>query len=172
MTETLWELSEGLQEVARLIKEAEGEITPEIEERLDELTPSWTAKVEACCHVLDELRARFDTLDAHAKRLTDAKRSLKRSADGLREYMRLQHIAADKTRTTTDTHIVTVQRNGVPTVVINDWDSIPSELRKVKESPDTAAIRALIEGGEEVAGASLEYGNHLRTRLGAASKEK
>jgi hypothetical protein len=42
-----------------------------------------------------------------------------------------------------------------PSVVIEDEASIPSQLCKVVKSPDKSAIKAALEQGEVVPGASL-----------------
>ena len=166
----LWEISAGMLEVAAELERNDGELTEELEAKIDELGEDWERKVESCCHVMDELQSKHDALKAHVDRLTVAMKSLKRSKESLRRYVHVQHELAGKQRTVTSTYVVTLQNNSMPTVVVAEFDSVPAEFRKVKETADTKKIREQIESGGVVPGASLEYGTHLRMRLGAAGK--
>lgn len=44
-------------------------------------------------------------------------------------------------------------------VVIENEDDIPTQLMRVKKSPDTAAIRDQLEAGEFIPGATIKLGN-------------
>tara|TARA_Y100000361_G_scaffold153143_1_gene174237 strand:+ start:553 stop:1068 length:516 start_codon:yes stop_codon:yes gene_type:complete len=168
----LWEISEGMRRVAADIEASEGELTEEIEAKIELLNMDWEHKVEACCHVMDEIQSRHDVLKAHVDRLASAMKSLKRSKESLKDYVHRQHELAGKKKTITSTYVVTLQNNSMPSVLVSQFDQLPDDYRKIKESADTKKIRASIEAGEVVPGAHLEYGTHIRMRLGAAGKEE
>lgn len=81
---TLYDLSvEGLL-IQELLTENEGELTPELEQRLDALMLAGPERVEAAAMVVRGLEANSDACAAEATRLANRANSFRKSADDLK----------------------------------------------------------------------------------------
>jgi hypothetical protein len=126
--------------------------------------PDYATLIESECDALERIRrilraARYT--EANSKALKDIEAEMKERRqrfDGKAETYRaiakqaLQCLGLSKLEAPDFTASLTSTR---PSVVIEDEEAIPSQLCKVVRSPDKAAIKAALEQGEAVPGASL-----------------
>lgn len=83
----LYDLPAEAAQLEMLLTEAEGELTPELEQRLTEFLAGGTQKLENAAAVLRSLKAQSDACDAESKRLRARSASLEANADRLKTLM-------------------------------------------------------------------------------------
>jgi hypothetical protein len=126
--------------------------------------PDFEALVESECDALERLRRMLRAArwaEAQSKAVKDMEAEMKErrqrfenKADTLRAIAKqaMQTLGLPKLEAPDFTAALTNTR---PSVVIEDETAIPSQLCKVVRSPDKTAIKAALEQGEVVPGASL-----------------
>jgi len=126
--------------------------------------PDFEQLVESECDALERLRrmlraARWAESQAKAAKdieaeLKERRQRFEAKAETLRAIVKqaMQTLGLPKIEAPDLTATLTNTR---PSVVIEDEAAIPSQLCKVVRSPDKAAIKAALEQGEDVPGASL-----------------
>lgn len=77
-----------------LLTESEGELTPELEKRLDDLLRAGVDKLEAAERVSRNLKAEAEACATEAKRLQQRARGFERQRDALRKRMAIALVAA------------------------------------------------------------------------------
>lgn len=160
----LWEVGDELNEIAIQIMEAEGEMTPEIEARLDALEGAFEDKIERIALKVRELEANETAAKAEADRLTAMTRAFGKAAERLKGYALFEMTRVGKDRIETNRAKVRIQKNGRPSI---RWTLDPSEApeayRTVKIGVNTqAAYEAWKDGGTLPDGFTVETGTHLR----------
>lgn len=160
MSENLYDLSAELALINDEIIDAEGEITPELEARLDDLAITFDRKVFGVTRWTLNLDARIDALGAEIKRLQSRKKSTDNLKTRLKEFMKGCMTVADKKKLEFDNFTVAVQKNP-PSVEITDEDAIPSkyftiipEQKQINKAALLADLKALKEG-QTIPGAQL-----------------
>lgn len=73
--------------IADILTESEGELTPELEQRLDELMRQGPERVEAAAMVLRQIEADASACDTEITRLKQRKESFERQAENLKKRM-------------------------------------------------------------------------------------
>lgn len=163
----LYEITTSMRAWLLELEDNEGELSPELEQKLDDINNAFEAKVEACVYVLEELEQDEQAFREQARRFSQRASQIKRSRESLKSYILHQHIASGKSKTVTQFHTVAVRKS--PTKVdaeAIDLDAIDESLVVVKRSPNLKEIKRVLESGQEVPGARLVTGQHLSVRLG------
>jgi hypothetical protein len=86
----LYELAEARDILDSFLAETEGEVTPELQQLLDELAGKTEEKIERVALYVREQLAIAAAIDEEAKRLSARSASRKRAADGLKSYLKAQ----------------------------------------------------------------------------------
>lgn len=86
----LYELAAARDILDDFLSETEGEVTPELQQLLDDLAGDAKEKIERVALYVREQLATAAAVDEEAKRLAARSASLKRAADGLKGYLKLQ----------------------------------------------------------------------------------
>ena len=141
-----------------------GEVTNPFADVLATLKDGIENKVEGCCKVLKQLDADMAMLKEEQDRLAKRRKSIERNKEGLREYVRENLQQADMKKVKTPMFTVSLSA-AKKRVVILDEDLIPAEFRAEAKTPppDKAAIKAALEAGTKVPGASLGMGDPTLT---------
>ena len=84
---SLYEISKEGQFLELALTESEGELTPEIEARIDALLIAGSDKLEAAQHVCWNFDAAADACKAEAKRLTERAKAFEAHSDRLKSRM-------------------------------------------------------------------------------------
>ena len=160
----LWELTDELEAIAAEVMEAEGELTPEMEERLEAIEGAWEEKVERVALKVRELEALAKAAKEEADRLGAIQKAYQRGADGLKSYLHVQLHKREVPKVETARARVRVQKNGRPSILwTRELDELPETFRKVEVKCDTqAAYREWKEGGELPEGFEVREGTHVR----------
>jgi hypothetical protein len=149
-------------EIGRLLMEAGGELTPELETRLDVNTQLLPAKVDAYNYIIDELESQAELW----KRRKDASAAIQKRFDSQAERLRNRIKFAMKEMGTTE--IAGRQykfqlRKSAPKLVIDNEAAIPAEFKMIVQTTitDTDRIKSALVDGFEVPGAKLEENGSL-----------
>lgn len=114
---TLYELSlEGVQ-ISDMLTENEGELTPEIERRLDDLMLEGPARMEAAAMVVKQLDANAMACEEEAKRLRERAKAFSANADRLKARMVIALDAAFNGKIKTPLFTIWAQNSAATTVV-------------------------------------------------------
>lgn len=146
----LWELSEEIREVMDALEESGGELTDEIEERLEAVDEAFEGKVENTAIAIEIMQSRAAARKEQADKLKQAARALENSADSLKDYLHAQMQAAGVNSIEGDRKKVNVQRGSYSVRKTKDLspDRIPAAYRKVKVRGKTLSAGDYDDAGE------------------------
>lgn len=167
MSKALWAITDELAEVGALIADGDGELTPELEAKLDALEGALNDKVERIALYIRESETLADGAKAEKDRLAAIQKAHQRKADGLKEYLLRCMSGADVDRVETSKARVRLQKSGTPAIDYHgDLDALPADfVRVVPESRviDKKAITQAIRDGEEPPeGVVVSYSTSVR----------
>ena len=83
----LYDISAEAQAIEMLLTDSDGELTPEIEQRMKEFVEGGKEKLENAACVVRSLKAQSDACEAEAKRLKARSASLEANSDRLKALM-------------------------------------------------------------------------------------
>lgn len=151
---TLYDISlEGLQ-IADLLTEAEGELTPEIEARLDALMQEGPERIEAAAMVVRSIEADAEVCKAEARRLLERAASFENNAQRLKDRMVFALDLAFNGKVKTPKFTIWTQK-GADTVAFDlreeftiDMlhEQLPAAVR-IKKELDKRALRDMFDAG-------------------------
>lgn len=156
----LFNLDAELFSIQEEINENGGELTPELEERLEITTIGREQKIAGCLYIARELRNKANFVRAEAKRLQEIAKQYDNTADRLEENVLTSIINIGPVKT--DFMSVTTRRTKAVHIV--DDKEIPEEFCRVKYEPNKTAIKEAIENGMEVPGAEIVENQSLLVR--------
>lgn len=163
----LYELSSELAVIEDELIDAGGELTDELEKRLDSCTMGFNAKVENIAKWVLDLGAREETVDREIARLTVRKKAVQNLQRRLKEYTKMCMERAGKTKLDFGAVTVSVHRNP-PSVEVRDEKAVPVRFITIIPEQHVIDKKALLEAlkaGEKVEGAVLITDRaHLRVR--------
>lgn len=159
-------------ELRMLLEAGEGELTPEMEERIDAFLDDSENKLDRHRAVIADFSKRAELYDAEVKRLTQRSRMLKRVAYRVKELAKVVldgrvqlHGWKDGRKVETESGIVFLKRTKA--LVIPDeaafQDAYRTHPKYIKRSTsiDKAAVKKAIESGTEVPHATIEDRTHV-----------
>lgn len=166
MNKNLFEIEKEYRELAQQVIDAEGELSPELEEQLAINQQQLESKGRAYGYVIKERQYDNDIVDAEIARLTAIKKRNTRTIDKLKETLRnsMEVFGVEEIKSPT-LKICFLKSKAV---VFTDTDEIPAIYKSTKvvetESIDKKAIKEAIERGELVAGAELEIRKNVQVK--------
>lgn len=167
MTENLYDLSAELATINDEIIDAQGEITEELETRLDTMNLALDKKAEGIGRWMLNLTGRQDSLDQEIARLTARKKAAKNLQGRLKEYVRDCMARAGKTKFEFNTFTFRVQKNPASLEILLE-PAIPAKYLTIipeQRVVDKKAVLDDLKKGIEVDGARLITDRtHLRIR--------
>ena len=161
---TLYELTQEWAEIQDALIDSGGELTPEIEARLDALPGALQVKADGYCYVIQQLLRSADAAKAEADRLSELARVRKNAADRLKDRLKSAMETTGQLKLESDRFKVRVQKNGRPSIAwTGEPDALPCEYSRVAVSLDgQAAYEAWKAGRELPEGFKVTEGTHLR----------
>lgn len=152
---TLYDLSvEGMQ-IEDMLTAAEGELTPELEERFDALLREGPQRIEAAAMVVRGLEASAAVVKDEEGRLRERRMSLEKQADKLKDRMVFATDAAFSGKVKTALFTIWTQKAADSTSIALDEAYTIDQLReerpelvKTECSIDNAAVRQLLKANE------------------------
>lgn len=150
----LYKLTVEGAEINRILTENEGELTPELEARLDAILGEGKDKVEAAAMVVRGLEASEEACAQEVQRLTDRAKSFARQSDNLKARMLIAVDAALDGKVKTDKFTIWGQ-NSADTVQFEvapdaDLSKIDSSVVRTTYALDKIKLKAMVQGGEAI----------------------
>lgn len=172
---TLFVISESLQTITAAIIENGGEV----DENTMELLTAWREELAVKAQSIAQVLQRLDGDAGYYKAVEDAARARRKAVEGAQTRLK-QYLARNMEETGTKQ----IKERGVFTIslcdgrstatIVNEGD-LPMDLVEtvVTSKPDRKRIKELLESGEEVPGAVLEYGEkYVMIRGGSGCQEE
>jgi len=160
----LYQIEQEYMLLADEIINNEGELTPELEQRLTINQDQLEAKGKGYGYIIRDIEAEIDAIDIEIKRLTAMKKSRNNAVDRLKttlsDAMQLYSITELKTPT------LKINFRKSESVEVADLNLLESEYKKVvtTESADKTAIKEAIKNGIQVTGAVLKQNLNLQIK--------
>lgn len=160
----LYEITDALQDVGDALIDNGGELTPELEARLNALEGAFEHKAENVALFVRQLEVNGAAAASEAKRLHDLASRREKAADRLRSYLLENMQRAQRVKVETGRVVVRVQRNSRPSI---HWqrsvEDLPPEFVRVKLDVDgEAAYNAWKSEQPLPDGFVVQVGHHLR----------
>ena len=164
--DTLYNLSTELSAINDEIITAEGELSPDLEKKLDDLQIDFKQKASNIGRWMLNLTGNEEMLDVEIIRLQKRKRISENLYNRLKEYLKFCMEKADVTKLDFTAFTVRIQKNP-PSVQIEDETKLPSRFVRIKQivEIDKSKILDALKSGECVGGAILiSDKTHLRIK--------
>lgn len=157
MKQTLYDLTgEGL-EIFDMLSDNLGELTPELEERLDQLMLEGPARIEAAAMVVRSLESNAAACEAEAQRLRDRAKAFDAQADRLKLRMTKCLDAGFSGKVKTPLFTIWTQKSADRTVA----DLVPGVTAEMLHSERPDLVRVKMELDREKAVAEYKAGKPL-----------
>lgn len=162
MSKSLFQIQSEYLQLAEILEDNGGEITPELEDQLNINQEQLQLKGVNYALVVRQLDGEAEIIKNEIDRLTKLKKSKENAAQRLKDTLKgamelygIQSIKGDLIN-------ITLRNNSAGVVIENESD-IPKDYitEKVVTTPDKKAIKAAIDSGIEVKGAYLTYSKSL-----------
>lgn len=159
----LYEIPERYEHFYRtMMEQNDGEITEDLIQVLDAIDEEFNEKVEACCRMVAELKARSEIAAKEGNRLIGKSRTHANKANRLSEYVKENMIRMGSKTVENGLFRATVADNPI-SVDIQDQELIPKEFFKDRDPViSKTEIKKALEDGQEVPGATLIRKTGLR----------
>lgn len=161
---SLLAIAQEANEITRLIIQSGGELSPELEARLDLNGAKLMAKVDAYVAIEDELAAQEALWKARAQAVAEMAKRFGSNRERLRERVKLAMAQLGTTEVQGEFHRYKLSVLK-PKLVIVDEAALPKEFQIIitTHAPDKERILAALNEGFEVPGARLEPVTRLAT---------
>ena len=170
----LYEITDDLIQIDVLLEESGGDLTPEIEARLEALQEAFPVKVENILKLRAELLSQAAGAVAEAKRLAALVDVKTNSAKRLLEYIERNMRKLGAKRVNTDLFRLAICKNGSVSIRPKDPACIPDDFKRIPpaEFDYRKALEFLKDSGKlpadpgmvEIEGLVVERGEHLRVQ--------
>lgn len=162
--QTLVSLAAEAQEINKLVIENLGELTTELEQRLDMTNSALVEKVDSYVFIEEQMEANAEIWKKRAESCKAIAQRFAKAQSFLRDRVKAVMIELDRKELRGDFHKYSLSQLK-PKLVISNEAALPSECKMVetKTVPDKEKIKTLLQDGIDVPGASLESVFSLRT---------
>ena len=163
MEKSLYKITQKQQELFDFILEAEGEITPDVEESLKINAENFESKARGYIWMIKKLEADNITINEELNRLERIEKRNNKLIDRLKESMKMALEIFGESKKI-DTFTLSLRKS--KSVEIIDAELIPEAYRVVKttETINKTEIKKAIESGEIVSGATIKENNNLQIK--------
>lgn len=163
---TLYEITADMAELQDAILENGGELTPEMEMRLDQLAGEvLPEKVDGYCRIIAEFDGEADMLKAEIDRLSAKVTARVNASDRLRKNLMAAFERIGETKIKTALFSVSVCKNSMPSVAVDDATTLPPTYQRIKIEADKIALVKDWKAGEAMPnGVVVEQKYHLRIK--------
>lgn len=168
---TLPEIMAQATAITQALIEAGGELSPELEKRLELNKQELAQKVDAYIFIDDRFQAEAKFFAERAKAYQKIARSFERLSDVLRERVKQVMVETDTKEIRGDEYRFVLSPTQ-PRLVIEEG-KLPREflIQVTTVTPDKERIKTTLKDGFEIPGATLEGGFALRSYLNGKKEE-
>lgn len=166
MPNNLYELSTELSVINDKIADAEGEIFPEMEARLDAVSLAIRDKIQSIAKWTINIDSHTEAIDKEIDRLQHKKKMTENLNKRLQDYIRQSMQRAEISKIEYPTFTVSVVKNP-PSVEVVSEEAVPNAYKTVKQviQIDKRRIMDDLKAGQKVEGCSLIVDKtHLRIK--------
>ena len=163
MEKSLYQITKEQAELFNFILEADGEITPDVEDSLKINEQNFETKARGYIWMIKKLEADNVTINEELNRLERIEKRNNKMIDRLKENMKFAlEIFGESQKV--DTFTLSLRKS--KSVEIIDADVIPESYRVVKttETINKTEIKKAIESGLTVPGATIKENNNLQIK--------
>lgn len=169
--DTLIGLYKESVDLVKMIVEAGGEITPELEEQLQVNEEGLAAKVDGYVVIIDKFEHEADFFKARAEQLLAISKQLNNSAKRLKERIKYVMIDSQKHEFCGNDSRFKLAK-GKDKLIIDEANVLPSyKVEKVTLVPDKERIKTELELGEDLEFARIEPSFTLRVYANKGGKK-
>ena len=163
MEKSLYKITQKQQELFDFILEAEGEITPDVEESLKINAENFESKARGYIWMIKKLESDNITINEEMNRLERIEKRNDKLIDRLKESMKMALEIFGESKKI-DTFTLSLRKS--KSVEIIDSELIPEAYRVVKttETINKTEIKKAIDSGEIVPGATIKENNNLQIK--------
>ena len=159
---TLAEIVIQAGEILTALEACEGELTPETEAVLADISRQFAQKAEAIVYVLDAMKADAMSAKALSQHYEDKADVIGRKADRLRERLAWAMEAAGQTKVATPHGNLVLGSSETVEITGMVPERYMNPPKVTEPTPDKAAIKKAIKAGEEVPGARIITTKHVK----------
>jgi hypothetical protein len=164
----IWNITAQFIELASLIEEAGGELTPEMEQELTITRESFAAKAEGYANLILKLESEAEAAATEIKRVQAIKKTKENTVLRLRDAL-LQALMVfgqedAKGIRRHETDLLKISTRKSQSVEITDEDALPELFWVIKKEISKSAISNALKAGEEIEGAALRENISLTIR--------
>lgn len=158
----LYHLTSEYEAILSEIDELDGELPPDLAERLDAVVEAIEVKAERCVVVIAEADAEAEKFAREVKRLQGRVQKARQLGEFLRYYLlRVLHLQGRKSMECGAFKIRA--QASPPRVIVDDMSIVPICFDKRQERTlDLTELKSVLSHGGVVPGVHLEQGEHLR----------
>jgi hypothetical protein len=160
----LFNISKEYFDIINELEELEGELTPDLEERLSITEDQLEGKCIDYGWAIKFVSAEVDTITNEIKRLQERKKAKEKTVERLKTNVTGAMRIFEKHKI--DSPLISLSLRKSEAVEIQDENVIPKEyvVEKVTYSPDKTAIKKAIKSGIEVEGAVIVENQNLQIK--------
>ena len=134
-----------------------------IQDTLEAMDGDYEEKLENYGKIITNLSVLATGIDEEEKRLKAKKKTINNQIDRLKKNIKESMIALDKKKIKTELYSYTI-RDGVPSVVIDDTDKVPTEFRTPQpDKIDMDGIKRLLKSSDK------DFNEYAHLRIGDPS---
>lgn len=162
----LWEIADELGEIEALVAEGGGELTPDLEARLNAMEGAFETKVENIALMAREAKLEGEKAKVEKERLAAIQKRNEATMTWAKKYLHGCMVSAGVRRVETHRATVRIQKSGTPAIdYTGDLMDLPRQyVRVIPESVvlDKAALTETVRAGGEVPdGVRVTYSESL-----------
>jgi hypothetical protein len=148
------------------LEESEGELSPEVEDRLDALDAEFTDRVENVCALVKSLDAEAKAIKDEEARLAARRKARENGARRLKEYLYRAMMDFGRRKVAGIRFTASIQAHPPKTVLDVPEDDVPAQWVKVVRKPCISDLAAALKAGDPEAAkvAHLEQGEGVSIR--------
>ena len=163
MEKSLYQITKEQAELFNFILEADGEITPDVEESLKINEQNFESKARGYIWMIKKLESDNVTISHELERLQRIEKRNDKLIDRLKESMKMALEIFGESKKI-DTFTLSLRKS--KSVEIIDETAIPQEFKNVKtvETINKTEIKKAIERGVNVAGATIKENQNLQIK--------
>lgn len=134
-----------------------------IQDTLEAMDGDYEEKLENYGKIITNLSVLATGIDEEEKRLKAKKKTINNQIDRLKKNIKESMIALDKKKIKTELYSYTI-RDGVPSVVIDDTDKVPTEFRTPQpDKIDMDGIKRLLKSSDK------DFNEYAHLKIGDSS---
>jgi phage host-nuclease inhibitor protein Gam len=160
---TLYEIKEQYEKLGDMLEESQGEITPDISDLMNSIDDQRNGKIDNICRYIRNLETQGAGYINEIQRLKTNLDTSINKINSLKNLISWFFNSQGINKMETDLFKLRIQKNP-PSIDVYDPDSIPKEFDIVEtiHKIDKKTIMEKLKSGEDIPGARIKQGEHLR----------